>query len=333
MSSIITHAVEFNAAHVIRAKSRLGGVAVRTPLLSSRQLDDLLGVRAFYKAELLQRTNSFKFRGAYSHVAALSGPELERGVVAASSGNHAQALALAARLLNTKATVVIPDDCPNTKVSAILAEGADIVRYNRKADDRDQIVSEIASLSGSEIVPSSNAYSVMAGNGTVALEMLEDNPGLDTLFVPLGGGGLAAGCAAISKAINPHIRVIGVEPEGANDTYLSLKEGIQISVPQINTIADGLRHHSPSALPLEVNRKLLDDVILVSDDEIAEAMRLAFRFLKVAPEPSGACAMAALMRMSPSRSFHQFGVVLTGGNVDWATFRALADKSYNKLTS
>lgn len=318
-------AVALTEHHVAQAAQLLSGVAVRTPMLSSRVLDRMTGVTAQFKAELFQHTNAFKFRGAYNHVMGLSPLSRARGVVGASSGNHAQALALTARLLGIHATVVVPEDCPQTKIAAIVADGASIVRYHRATDDRDKIVAGIAEETGAHIVPSSDAYSVMAGNGTVALEMLEDAPELDTLFVPLGGGGLAAGCATIAKALRPGIRVIGVEPEGANDTYVSWRRGERSTIPQVSTIADGLRHQAPSSRALAVNTRLLDDVVLVSDSEIAEAMRLAFTHLKAVPEPSGACAMAAVTSGRHLRGTRRVGVVLSGGNVDWSNFRTLAD--------
>ncbi|MCX4918997.1 threonine/serine dehydratase [Streptomyces sp. NPDC060011] len=324
-------AAELTADDVIQAAATLQGVAVRTPLLSSRGLGRACGVDARFKAELHQHTNAFKFRGAYNHVSGLAPSVRKRGVIGASSGNHAQALALTARLLDIKATVVVPDDCPESKISAISAEGARIIRYRQGQDDRDRMVEELAAESGASIVPSSNSYPVMAGNGTVALEMLEDDPGLQTLLVPLGGGGLAAGCATIAKALKPEIRVIGVEPLGANDTYLSWLSGAPSFIPHASTIADGLRHQTPSARALTVNTRLLDDVLLVSDDEIAEAMRLAFAHLKVVPEPSGACAMAALVSGRGLSGAKGVGVVLSGGNVDWWNFRMLADPAGRAL--
>ncbi|MDI2129937.1 pyridoxal-phosphate dependent enzyme [Yinghuangia seranimata] len=313
-------------AQAVEAAARLlDGVAVRTPMLSSPLLDAELGVRVAAKAENLQRTGAFKFRGAYHHVATLPPDARMGGVIGASSGNHAQALALAARLLGTRATVVIPHDVPLAKLDAIRRTGATVATYRRGVDDRDALVAELAAMHGLAVVPSADSVPVMAGAGTVAAEILRDAPDVDTLLVPLGGGGLAAGCATYVKAVKPGTRVIGVEPAGADDTRRSLLRGRRVSIPAPRTIADGLTHTTPSAGPFKVNRRLLDDVLVVDDHAIAEAVRLCFRHLHVVVEPSGATAMAALLGGALGGDPGRTAVVLSGGNVDWGTFRTMME--------
>jgi threonine dehydratase len=315
------------ADRVRQAGAALAGVAVRTPLLSASGLDAAVGAGVVCKAENLQRTNSFKFRGAYHHLVTLPGPVRDRGVVAASSGNHAQALALAARLLNTRATVVVPADIPATKADAIARLGATVVTYRRGVDDRDAIVADLAHSRGLAVVPSADSPAVMSGAGTVGLEFLTDVPDLSVLLVPVGGGGLAAGCATIAKAMSPRTRVIGVEPVAGNDTHLSLQAGRRVTVPAPETIADGLRHTTPAAGPFAINQRLLDDVLTVTDDQIAEAMALALTHLKVVVEPSGATGLAALIGGAVPSGWGRIGVVISGGNVDWAVLRSLTDRS------
>jgi threo-3-hydroxy-L-aspartate ammonia-lyase len=318
----MTAALPLTAADVYQAQHRLHGVAAATPVLSSPALDTLLGRSVMCKAEALQRTGSFKFRGAYNAIAALCQAGSPRGVAGASSGNHAQALALAGRLLGVPVTVVVPSDAPDAKVNGARALGACIVRYDRYRDDRDAITSALAAERGYSIVPSADDRSVMAGAGTAALELLRQAPGLSVILVPVGGGGLAAGTAVAAKAISRGIAVIGVEPGTGADTAASLRAGHRITLPAVpDTIADGLRHTSPAPLPWEVNKVLLDDVITVADDDIAQAMRWAFDYLKIVVEPSGAAGLAALAGtgLPPGPA----GVIISGGSVDYRTYQAL----------
>jgi len=243
-------------------------------------------------------------------------------VVGASSGNHAQALALAGRLLAVPVTVVVPRDAPAAKVSGARLLGARVVTYDRHRDDRDEITASLAAEHGYSVVPSANHPAVMAGAGTVALELLRQAPGLTTILVPVGGGGLAAGTAVAAKDINRDITVIGVEPESGADTAASLRAGHPVTLPAVpDTIADGLRHTSPAGLPWEVNNMLLDDVVTVTDRHIVQAMRWAFDHLKIVTEPSGAAALAALTR--PGLPPGPAGVVISGGSIDFGTFGAL----------
>ncbi|MET8542638.1 threonine/serine dehydratase [Kitasatospora sp. NPDC004799] len=311
-----------SADDIYDAQRRLRGVAASTPVLSHPALDEIAGRSVVCKAEALQRTGSFKFRGAYNALAALSPRKRRRGVIGASSGNHAQALALAGQLLSVPVTVVVPHDAPQGKVDGARSLGAEIVAYHRQRDDRDAIVSRLAADQGLAVVPSANALAVMAGAGTAALELLWQAPVLTTILVPVGGGGLAAGTAVAAKHINPHIKVIGVEPETAADTAASLHAKRIAELPAVpDTIADGLRHTTPAALPWEINKTLLDDVITVTDAQIVQAMGWAFKHLKVVTEPSGAVALAALAGLD--RQPGPVGVILSGGSVDLDAFHRL----------
>jgi threo-3-hydroxy-L-aspartate ammonia-lyase len=318
----MTALLPLTADDISQARQRLRGIAAVTPALSSPALDAIAGRPVICKAEALQRTGSFKFRGAYNAVAAFSRERRQRGVLGASSGNHAQALALAGRLLAVPVTVVVPRDAPVMKVNAAASLGARIVSYDRHADDRDAITRALAVEQGHTIVPSANDRLVIAGAGTVALELLEQASGPAVILVPVGGGGLAAGTAIAAKAVNPDIRVIGVEPGAGADTAASLRAGTRVTLPAVpDTIADGLRHTSPALLPWEINKVLLDDVVTVTDDQIARAMQWAFEHLKIVAEPSGAAAFAALTStgLPPGPT----GIVISGGSVDRHTFQAI----------
>jgi threonine dehydratase len=318
----MTATLPLTAAGIYQAQRRLRGVAATTPVLSSPALNHINGRIVVCKAEALQRTGSFKFRGAYNAVASLSDTSRQHGVVGASSGNHAQALALAGQLLGVPVTVVVPRDAPAAKVDGARSLGAHIVTYDRYLDNRDEITAGLAAEYGYTIVPSASHPSVMAGAGTVALELLRQAPGLTTILVPVGGGGLAAGTAVAAKHINPDITIIGVEPCDGADTAASLRAGHLVTLPAVpNTIADGLRHTSPAGLPWEVNKMLLDDVVTVTDDCIVSAMKWAFDHLKIVTEPSGAAALAGLA--NPGLPPGPVGVVISGGSVDFAIFRAL----------
>jgi len=301
------------------AARRIAGVAHRTPVLTSRALDELTGATVFLKAENLQRVGAFKFRGAYNAVASLSDGERARGVATVSSGNHAQALALAARLHGTPAVILMPDDAPPGKLAATAGHGAEIIGFDRYGQDREQLLAELVAERGLVPIHPYDDERVMAGQGTAALELIEDAGPLDLLLVPVGGGGLISGCATVAKANG--IRVVGVEPEAGDDVKRSLEAGERVRIDVPRTIADGQQLPTPGELPFEVIRERVDEIVLASDAEIVEAMRFLFERLKTVAEPSGACAPAALLagRVSGAR----IGVVISGGNVSAKRFAAL----------
>ena len=302
------------------AAQRIEGVAHRTPVLTSATLDQRTGTRAFLKAENFQRVGAFKFRGAYNAISQLSPGQLRIGVAAYSSGNHAQAVALAAQIKGTRAVIVMPEDTPASKIDATRGYGAEVLTYDRYNGDRVALGNQLAQDRGLALIPPYEHPHVMAGQGTVALELLEETGPLDTLVVPIGGGGLIAGCSTAAKALQPGIRVIGVEPEQADDTKRSLAAHERVRIPVARTIADGLAADIPGELTFSVNQRLVDDIILVSDDEIREAMRFAFERLKIVLEPSGATSLAGLLKGALSG---RAGVVLSGGNIGVERFRDL----------
>ncbi|MEZ0292089.1 MAG: pyridoxal-phosphate dependent enzyme [Solirubrobacteraceae bacterium] len=305
---------------VRRAAARLDGVAHRTPVVRSRTLDERTGATVRLKPENLQRIGAFKFRGAYNAIAQLG---RVRGVVTASSGNHAQAVALSAALHDLPATILMPEDAPASKAAATEGYGATIVRYDRYADDREALLRERAEQDGLTIVHPYDDERIMAGQGTAALELIEDGGELDALLVPVGGGGLIAGCATAATALCPGVRVIGVEPAASDDTARSFAAGERVSVPPPRTIADGQQLDIPGERTFPVVRERVAAVVTVSDAEIVEAMRFAFERLKLVLEPSGASALAALLHGRADVADARAGVVLSGGNVDVDRFRAL----------
>ena len=311
------------------AARRLAGVGHRTPVITSRTLDQRAGALVMLKAEPLQRTGSFKFRGAYNRIAAIAPGERGRGVLAFSSGNHAQAVALAASLLDASATIVMPADAPAVKLAATRRYGAEVVTYDRYAQDREQIAQRIAAERGVTLVPPFDDPLVMAGQGTAALELIEDAGELDLLLVPVGGGGLIAGCATAAKSLCPRARVIGVEPAAADDYRRSLEAGCRITIEMPHTIADALQARTPGELTFAINRRLLDAIVTVSDLELVDAMRFAFERLKLVLEPGGAAGLAALLagRVEPGPGAARVGVVLSGGNVDPERFGALVGRA------
>ncbi len=306
------------------AAERLSGIAHRTPVLTSRTLDERAGSTAFLKAECLQRGGAFKFRGAFNMISSLGPEERERGVVAYSSGNHAQAVSLAARLLGTSATILMPADTPPAKLDATRGYGAEIVTYDRYTQDREALGAALAAERGGlALVPPYEHPLIMAGQGTAALELLEDVPDLDVLLVPVGGGGLIAGCATVAKALQPDIRVIGVEPEAGDDTRRSLAAGERVRIPVPRTIADGQQADIPGELTFAVNRHVVDTIVTVSDAEILDAMAFLFDRMKLVTEPSGASAAAALLAGRAEAGGARVGVVISGGNVGAARFAEL----------
>ena len=316
--------VSLSLDDVRAAAERLSGIAHRTPVLTSRTLDERTGATAFLKAECLQRGGAFKFRGAYNMISSLGPEERARGVVAYSSGNHAQAVSLAARLLGTSATILMPADTPPAKLEATRGYGAEIVTYDRYTEDREALGAALAvERGGLALVPPYEHPLIMAGQGTAALELLDDVPGLDALLVPVGGGGLIAGCATAAKALRPGIRVIGVEPEAGDDTRRSLEAGERVRIPVPRTIADGQQADIPGELTFAVNRQVVDTIVTVSDAEILDAMAFLFDRMKLVTEPSGASAAAALLAGRAEAGGARVGVIISGGNVGAARFAEL----------
>jgi threonine dehydratase len=305
------------------AAQRIAGAAHRTPVLRSRTLDALTGARVYLKAENLQRGGAFKFRGAYHAVSRLSPEQLSRGIATYSSGNHAQAIALAARELGSSAVIVMPADAPAAKLEAVAGYGAEIVPYDRYTQDREAIGRRLAAERGLALIPPYEHPHVIAGQGTAALELLDDVGELDALVVPVGGGGLIAGSATAAKGLHPGIRVIGVEPAAGDDTKRSLAAGERVRIPVPRTIADATAADIPGELTFGINRRLLDGIVLVTDDEIRDALRFAVDRLKLVAEPSGISAVAALLagRLAPAPP--RIGVILSGGNVGAARLAEL----------
>jgi threo-3-hydroxy-L-aspartate ammonia-lyase len=303
---------------IAAARRRIEGVAIRTPVLRSRQFDEKAGAAVFFKAENFQRAGAFKFRGAYNKIKA----EMERGsvseVVAYSSGNHAQAVALVSKLLNLKATIVMPKDAPASKLAATRGYGADVVLYDRYSESRDEIGERLVRERGALLVPPFDDELIMAGAGTAAAELLEEVPGLDFLLVPVSGAGLIAGSATAAKHLRPKITVYGVEPETANDTALSLAKGERVSIEIPRTIADGLQVPSPGKLTFPIVQKTVAAILLVSDEEMIETLCWMLERMKILVEPSGVAGAAAVRHRKADFSGSRVGVILSGGNLDRA---------------
>jgi threonine dehydratase len=311
-------------ADVQAAARRLDGVAHHTPVFTSRTLDGLAGASVHVKAECFQRGGAFKFRGAYNKISSLGEDVRARGILAYSSGNHAQAVAIAAALLGSRATILMPEDAPAAKTEATRGYGAEIVTYDRWTESREEIGARLADDRGLELVKPYDDPLVMAGQGTVALELLDDVPDLDVLIAPVGGGGLIAGCSTVAKSLRPGIRVVGVEPEAGDDTARSLAAGERVRIDVPRTIADGLQAVEPGELTFAVNRERVDEVVSVNDAEIVDAMTFLFDRMKLVVEPSGAVGVAALLagRVRGER----IGVVISGGNVGAARFAELLSR-------
>ncbi len=305
------------AADVRAAAGRIQPLARRTPVFTSAGFDTEAGTRVFFKCENLQRGGAFKIRGAANLILSLPNEALARGVVAYSSGNHAQATAIASRHVGAQATIVMPEDAPRSKMEATRNYGARVVTYNRQIDSREAIAGKILEETGATLVPPFDHPMIMAGQGTAALELLEETGALDALIAPIGGGGLLSGCATIAKEMQPSMRIFGAEPEGGNDTFLSMESGKRVTVPHPDTIADGLRSPTPGELTFPVLQHYVEQVILVSDREIRAAVKFLLLRLKILVEPSGAVPAAAVLFHKLPPEIRSVGVVLSGGNVDF----------------
>ena len=301
---------------VLAAADRLRGMANKTPLVTSRTFNHRVGAEVFFKCENLQRGGAFKFRGAYNRLVCLSREERERGVVAFSSGNHAQGVALAARELGIRATVVMPNDAPPLKLQATLGYGAEVVTYNRLTEDREAIAQRLANERGLTVVPPYDHPLVMAGQGTAALELLQDVPDLDWLVMPVGGGGLLSGCTIAATGLRQGIKVVGVETETSDDWAQSLSVGYRVKIPPPDTIADGIRTQQPGELTFPIVKALAHSVVTVSDEEVKDAMRFVLLRMKLLVEPTGAVPVAALLTNRVEVRGSRVGVIVSGGNAD-----------------
>jgi len=299
-----------------QARERIHSHIHRTPVVTSATFNEVSGKNVFFKCENLQRAGAFKIRGATNKILSLSDEEKRRGVAAFSSGNHAQAVALASHEAGVRATVAMPSDAPKSKIAATRGYGAEIVSYDRHKQDREAVALEIAEREHSVMVPPYDDYLILAGQGTCGLEFVEDVPALDAMLVPCSGGGLFAGVSSAAKAINPKIRCFPVEPETGDDTRQSFLKGERVTIPPPPTIADGLRVQSPGVLTFPITQQNAEDVLIVSDDEIIETMRFLLFRMKLLVEPSGAAAAAAVLFHKLPENTRNVGVVLSGGNVD-----------------
>ena len=303
-------------ADVAAAAKRIEGAAYRTPVLTSATADALTGASLFFKAENLQRMGAFKFRGAYNAIAMLNADERKRGVLAFSSGNHAQAIALAGRLQQVSTTIVMPSDAPAIKLAATRGYGAEVITYERNTEDREALAKTIAAERGLALIPPFDHAGVIAGQGTAAKELIEDAGPLDYLFVCVGGGGLISGCALAAHALSPGCKVIGVEPEAGNDVQQSLRKGEIISIAGPSTIADGAQTTRAGQLTFAIMRALVADVLTVSDAQLIEAMKFFVARMKIVVEPTGCLAAAAVFGKQIDLTGKRVGIILSGGNVD-----------------
>ncbi|HEX8035553.1 MAG TPA: pyridoxal-phosphate dependent enzyme [Ktedonobacterales bacterium] len=302
-------------ADVQAAAERLKGQAHRTPVMHGASFDAEAGTETWLKCEQFQRAGAFKFRGAYNTIATLAPEQRTRGVIAFSSGNHAQAVALCARLFGIPAVICMPTDAPRVKVEATRGYGAEIVLYDRMTQDREALTRQLAEERGLTLVPPYNNPAIIAGQGTAALELLEDVPDLDVVAVPTGGGGLLAGTSITARAVRPGIAVVGVETEAANHAYLSLQRSERVVIAPPDTIADGIRTAQLGTLTWPVIRSMVDEVVLVSEEEVRATMRFLLLRLKLVVEPTGAVAAAAALHGKLRRYGSRAGVILSGGNV------------------
>ena len=308
---------------VARAQERIKGVAHRTPVLTSATIDERTGAKVFFKPENLQRMGAFKIRGGYNALAQLSADEKKRGVVAFSSGNHAQAVALAGKLLGVPATIVMPTNAPKVKLEATRGYGAEVVMYDASNEDRQKIAEKLASERGLTVIPPFDHPHILAGQGTAAKELIEDAGPLDVLLVPCGGGGLLSGCAIAAKHLSPNCRVIGVEPAAGDDGQRAFRSGKLVTIGLPDTIADGARTMSLGKITFSLIQKHVDDMLTVTDAELLKSMFFLWERMKIVVEPTGALAAAALLEKKIDARGKRVGVVLSGGNVDVKAISAL----------
>lgn len=308
---------------VCTAAERIKGHAHKTPVMTSRTIDTELGARVFFKCENLQRMGAFKFRGAFNALATFSSEQRKAGVVAFSSGNHAQAIALSARILGIPATIVMPHDAPGSKVAATKAYGGKLVFYDRYKEDRERIGRDLAERHGLTLIPPYDHPLVLSGQGTAAKELFEEVGALDALFAPLGGGGLLSGCALATRALSPNCKLYGVEPEAGNDGQRSFQTGSIVHIETPNTIADGAQTQHLGAHTFPIIQRDVTDIFTASDSELTDCMRFMASRMKLIVEPTGCLGFAAAKRMKSELKGKRIGVLLSGGNIDIERFTEL----------
>ncbi|MDZ7863327.1 threo-3-hydroxy-L-aspartate ammonia-lyase [Acidovorax sp.] len=308
---------------VVAAAGRIAGIAHRTPVLTSRILDEELGAQVFFKCENLQRMGAFKFRGAYNALAQFDATQRKAGVIAFSSGNHAQGIALAARELGMPATIVMPQDAPAAKVAATQGYGANVVFYDRYTQDREQITRDLAERDGLTMIPPYDHADVLAGQGTAAKELFEEVGELDAFFVCLGGGGLLSGSALSTRALSPKCKLYGVEPEAGNDGQQSFRSGSIVHIDTPQTIADGAQTQHLGNITFPIIRRDVDDILTVSDAQLVDAMRFFATRMKLVVEPTGCLGFAAARARAAELKGKKVGVLISGGNVDMERFCSL----------
>jgi threonine ammonia-lyase medium form len=306
--------------NILAAYHTLLPVVHQTPVATSRALNDISGNELYFKCENFQLVGAFKIRGAYNKIASLTKTQLEKGVVAFSSGNHAQGVALAARLLGTTATIVMPTNSPKSKLDGTRGYGAEIVLYDYMKENREVIGKRIAEEEGKALVPPFNDDHIIAGQGTIGIEIFDKLKDLEYAFFPVGGGGLISGNAVALKHLMPNIKIIGVETETANDVFLSFRKGSIVSIPPTHTIADGMRTLAPGPKTFEIIKEKVDDILLVSDAEVIRAMQLVYSRMKIIIEPTAAVPLAAVLKNELNLRNRKICIVLSGGNVDMDIF-------------
>ena len=312
---------------VLAAATRLQGIAHKTPVLQSSTLNEQLQAKVFIKCENFQRMGAFKFRGGFNALSQLTDAQRQAGVVAYSSGNHAQAVALSARILNIPATIFMPHDASPAKLAATQGYGATVIGYDRYSEDASAKAMQLAQEKGLTFIPPFDHADVLAGQGTAALELFDEVGELDALFVCLGGGGFLSGSALAAKARSPHCKIYGVEPEAGNDTQQSLRKGERVKIPTPITIADGAQTPMVGAITFEIIKALVDDIHTVTDAQLIAAMRFYAERMKMVIEPTGCLSLAAAIQAAPSLKGQRVGVIISGGNVDLARFAQLLTTS------
>jgi len=308
---------------VAAASERINGQAHKTPVMRSRIVDEEFGAQLFFKCENLQRTGAFKFRGALNSLSTLSSEQRKAGVVAFSSGNHAQAIALSARILGISATIVMPQDAPAAKVAATKGYDGNVVLYNRYTEDREQIGRDLAERHGLTLIPPYDHPDVLCGQGTAAKELFEEVGSLDVFFVPLGGGGLLSGCALATRALSPDCRLYGVEPEAGNDGQRSFRTGSIVHIDTPKTLADGAQTQHLGQVTFPIIQRDVDDILTASDAELVDCMSFMATRMKLVVEPTGCLGLAAARQMKAELKGKRIGVLVSGGNVDMARFASL----------